>query len=82
MHQQPTLQDKVAVITGGNSGIGLAAAELFHTQGAKVVIVGRVSGSLLRAVARIGADTVAVQGDVRRITDLDRLYDMVGQRHG
>jgi NAD(P)-dependent dehydrogenase (short-subunit alcohol dehydrogenase family) len=82
MSQQLTLHNKVAVITGGNSGIGLATAELFHTQGAKVVIFGRDPGSLQRAAARIGADTVAVQGDVRRIADLDRLYEAVAQRHG
>jgi NAD(P)-dependent dehydrogenase (short-subunit alcohol dehydrogenase family) len=76
------LQGKIAVITGGNSGIGLAIAELFHREGAKVAIFGRDAATLQSAANRIGADTVAVQGDVRRIDDLNRLYDAVGSRLG
>jgi NAD(P)-dependent dehydrogenase (short-subunit alcohol dehydrogenase family) len=76
------LQDKVAVITGGNSGIGLAIAELFHREGARVAIFGRDATTLERAARRIGADTLAVAGDVRRIEDLGRLYEAVAARFG
>jgi NAD(P)-dependent dehydrogenase (short-subunit alcohol dehydrogenase family) len=82
MNPQRKLQGKVAVVTGGNSGIGLAIAELFHREGARVAIFGRDASTLASAVQRIGADVVAVQGDVRRIDDLNRLYDTVGSRLG
>src|SRR5258708_7638511 len=76
------LQNKVAVITGGNSGIGLATAELFTREGAKLAILGRDAKSLQSAGARVGADCLAVQGDVSRIEDLDRLYRAVDNRFG
>jgi len=76
------LSGKIAVITGGNSGIGLAAAELFVKEGAQVVVTGRRQGELDAAVARIGAGAVGVQGDVSVLADLDRLYAEVKERFG
>ncbi len=68
------LKDKVAVITGGNSGIGLSIAQEFKAQGAKVAILGRNKTTLEAAVKSLGEDTVAVQGDVCRVADLEQLY--------
>jgi NAD(P)-dependent dehydrogenase (short-subunit alcohol dehydrogenase family) len=76
------LQDKVAVITGGNSGIGLATAREFTANGAKVVIFGRSRRSLDQAVASLGGDAVAIEGDVRRLGDLERLFRLVGDKFG
>src|ERR1700737_4823110 len=63
------LEGKVAVITGGNSGIGLATAELFRAEGAKLGLFGRDSASLQNAAIRLGGNVLAVQGDVCRIAD-------------
>lgn len=76
------LEDKVAVITGGNSGIGRATAEEFQRQGAKVVIFGRSRESLDATAQALGDDALAVQGDVSRLDDLDRLFSEVMERHG
>jgi NAD(P)-dependent dehydrogenase (short-subunit alcohol dehydrogenase family) len=67
------LKDKVAVITGGNSGIGLATAREFKGNGAKVVIFGRSRKTLDEAATSLGDGVLAVQGDVRNLGDLDRL---------
>jgi NAD(P)-dependent dehydrogenase (short-subunit alcohol dehydrogenase family) len=77
-----TLTDKVAVITGGNSGIGLATAQEFIQNGAHVTIFGRNQHTLNETVARLGHDTLAIQGDVRRLADLDRLFTYTAQRFG
>ena len=82
MKTERKLEGKVVVVTGGNSGIGFAIAELFHREGAKIAIFGRETGTLESAAKRIGADAIAVQGDVRRIADLNRLYDTVSDRLG
>jgi NAD(P)-dependent dehydrogenase (short-subunit alcohol dehydrogenase family) len=76
------LRDKVAVITGGSSGIGLATARRFVTEGARVFIIGRRQAELDRAVAQIGRGVTAVQGDVSSLDDLDRLYIQVTEQTG
>jgi NAD(P)-dependent dehydrogenase (short-subunit alcohol dehydrogenase family) len=76
------LEGKVAVVTGGNSGIGLATAQRFADEGAHVFITGRRQGELDAAVKQIGANATAVQGDVSKLADLDRLYATVKQKQG
>ncbi len=76
------LQGKVAVITGGNSGIGLATAQLFAKEGANVVIFGRNAETLKGAEASLEGRGIAVQGDVSNLADLDRLYATVKERYG
>ena len=76
------LEGKIAVITGGNSGIGLAAAQRFVAEGAYVYITGRRQSELDTAVRQIGRNVTAVQGDVSNLADLDRLYATVQQQHG
>jgi NAD(P)-dependent dehydrogenase (short-subunit alcohol dehydrogenase family) len=74
------LQGKVAVITGGSTGIGLATAKLFVREGAYVFITGRREKELDEAVKAIGGNVTAVQGDVAKLADLDRLYETVKQK--
>jgi NAD(P)-dependent dehydrogenase (short-subunit alcohol dehydrogenase family) len=76
------LEGKVAVITGGNSGIGLATAQRFVAEGAYVYITGRRQSELDAAVKQIGKSIIAVQGDVSNLADLDRLYATVKQEKG
>jgi len=76
------LSGKVAVVTGGNSGIGLAIAQRFAAEGAWVFIVGRRRAELDKAVALIGANGEAVQGDVTSAADLDRLFETVKASKG
>jgi NAD(P)-dependent dehydrogenase (short-subunit alcohol dehydrogenase family) len=71
------LAGKVAVITGGTTGIGLAAAKLFVSEGAYVFITGRRQKELDEAVNKIGSNVTGVQGDVSKLADLDRLYETV-----
>jgi NAD(P)-dependent dehydrogenase (short-subunit alcohol dehydrogenase family) len=71
------LEGKVVVITGGSTGIGLAAARLFVKEGANVFITGRRQKELDDAVRAIGRNATGVQGDVARLADLDRLYEAV-----
>ena len=71
------LKNKVAVVTGGNSGIGLGIAQELAEQGAKVFVTGRRQEELDAAVKAIGHGAVGVQGDVTSFADLDRLYDVV-----
>jgi NAD(P)-dependent dehydrogenase (short-subunit alcohol dehydrogenase family) len=76
------LEGKVAVITGGNSGIGLATARRFVTEGAHVFITGRRQAELDDAVRQVGKHVTGVQGDVSNLTDLDRLFAKVKQQQG
>jgi NAD(P)-dependent dehydrogenase (short-subunit alcohol dehydrogenase family) len=77
-----TLEGKVAVITGGSSGIGFATAKLFQQAGAKVAISGRNQKSLDDAVKELGAAVVAVRSDVSKLKDLDMLFDVVTKKFG
>jgi NAD(P)-dependent dehydrogenase (short-subunit alcohol dehydrogenase family) len=76
------LQGKVAVITGGSSGIGLATAKRFVEEGAYVFITGRRKGELDKAVAEIGKNVTAIQSDVSNLADLDRLFQAVEKSKG
>jgi NAD(P)-dependent dehydrogenase (short-subunit alcohol dehydrogenase family) len=76
------LKNKVAVITGGNSGIGLATAQRFVAEGAQVFITGRRQNELDAAVKLIGGNVTGVQGDVSKLADLDRLFATVKQKAG
>lgn len=76
------LKDKTAVITGGNSGIGLATAREFVGNGASVVIFGRDQRTLDKAVNELGPRGLAVRGDVRKLADLERLFAQAGARFG
>jgi NAD(P)-dependent dehydrogenase (short-subunit alcohol dehydrogenase family) len=76
------LRDKVAVITGGNSGIGLATAREFIANGARVTIFGRNPATLAQAADTLGGHVMAIQGDVRKLADLDRLFVETNKRFG
>src|SRR5215471_3561120 len=76
------LNGKIAVVTGGNSGIGLATAKRFVAEGAYVFITGRRQAELDAAVKEIDENVTAVQGDVAILSDLDRLYDIVKKTTG
>ena len=76
------LAGKVAVVTGGNSGIGLSTARRFAEEGAQVVISGRDQKTLDAAVKTIGGNVLAVQSDVSKLADIDKLYKAVSQIFG
>src|SRR3982074_2070831 len=76
------LEGKTAVITGGTEGIGLATAKLFVKEGAYVFIMARREKELDEAVTAIGSNVTGVQGDVAKLTDLDRLYETVAKAKG
>jgi NAD(P)-dependent dehydrogenase (short-subunit alcohol dehydrogenase family) len=76
------LEGKVAVITGGNSGIGLASAKRFLDEGARVAISGRSQKTLDEAVKLLGKDVLAVQSDTAKIGDIENLFAAVKQKFG
>lgn len=76
------LEGKVAVITGGSTGIGLATAQRFACEGAYVFITGRRQSELDAAVEQIGKNVTGVQGDASNLADLDRLYSIVKEQKG
>ncbi len=76
------LEGRVAVITGGNSGIGRAAPELFTAEGANVVVSGRNQDTLDETVGAIGNGTLAVRADVSKLADIDSLFEQAVSRFG
>jgi NAD(P)-dependent dehydrogenase (short-subunit alcohol dehydrogenase family) len=76
------LEGKIAIITGGTEGIGLATAKLFVKEGAYVFITGRRQKELDEAVKAISSNVSAVQGDIAKLPDLDRLYETVSKEKG
>ena len=76
------LEGKIALITGGNSGIGLATAKQFVNEGAYVFITGRRERELAAAVKEIGRNVTGVQGDVSNLGDLDRLFAQIKREKG
>src|SRR5882724_6329100 len=76
------LEGKVALITGGNSGIGLATAKQFVNEGAFVFITGRREAELAAAKKQIGKNVTAIQGDVSNLDDLDRWFAQIRKEKG
>src|SRR5437660_2129833 len=76
------LADKVAVVTGGSAGIGLAIAKCFAREGARVFITGRRQSELDKAVASIGGSAAEIQGDASNLADLDRIYATIKAQAG
>ncbi|MCU1307564.1 MAG: putative dehydrogenase like protein [Acidobacteriaceae bacterium] len=76
------LDGKIALITGGNSGIGLATAKRFVKEGAYVFITGRRQSNLDEAVKQVGSNVTGVQGDVAKLDDLDRLFAQIKKEKG
>lgn len=76
------LEGKIALITGGTTGIGLASAQEFVAQGATVFITGRRQAELDKAVAAIGPRAIGIQGDVAKLEDLDRIYREIAEKAG
>ncbi|WP_065258990.1 MULTISPECIES: SDR family NAD(P)-dependent oxidoreductase [Pseudomonas] len=76
------LEGKIALITGGTTGIGLASAQEFVAQGATVFITGRRQAELDKAVAAIGPRAIGIQGDVAKLEDLDRVYREIAEKAG
>ncbi|MBV9673124.1 MAG: glucose 1-dehydrogenase [Verrucomicrobia bacterium] len=82
MDSRTKFQGKVALVTGGASGLGLATARLFASEGAQVFITGRRQDALLAAAGELGRNAIGVQGDVAKLDDLDRLFSVIRERAG
>jgi NAD(P)-dependent dehydrogenase (short-subunit alcohol dehydrogenase family) len=76
------LAGKIALVTGGNSGIGLATAKLFSQEGAKVIIAGRDRATLNESALVIGGDVLALQADVAHLAQIDHLYQEIAEKFG
>ena len=76
------LEGKVALVTGGSSGLGLATAQRFAAEGARVFVTGRRQAELDKALPLISADAIGVQGDISKLADLDRLYEIIRDKAG
>src|SRR5262249_61638134 len=76
------LEGKIALVTGGNSGIGLATAKQFVSEGAYVFITGRREPELKGALNEIGKNVTAIRNDVSNLADLDRLFEQIKQKEG
>ena len=76
------LEGKIALVTGGTSGIGLATAKEFMTEGAYVFITGRRAPELAAAVKEIGSNVIGIQGDASNLGDLDRLFEQIKREKG
>src|SRR2546428_12609149 len=76
------LEGKIALVTGGNSGIGLATARQFVSEGAYVFITARRDAQLAAAVKEIGRNVTGGQGDVSKLGDLDRLFAQIKRERG
>ncbi len=74
------LKNKIALVTGGSSGIGLATAKRFVEEGAYVFIAGRRQAELDKAIAQIGSNVTGVKTDIAKLGDLDRLYETVAKK--
>ncbi|MEU0475806.1 SDR family NAD(P)-dependent oxidoreductase [Streptomyces olivaceus] len=77
-----SLQDKVAVVTGGNAGIGRAIARAYHAEGARVFVTGRRQAQLDEVEAELGPQVTGIRCDVDRLDDLDSLYRTVAEQAG
>lgn len=78
----PRLKGKIALVTGGNGGLGLATAKRFLAEGATVVITGRRQNQLDAALAELGDGASGVQGDISKLDDLDKLFSTIKEQHG
>lgn len=78
----PRLKGKIALVTGGNGGLGLATAKRFLAEGASVVITGRRQNQLDAALAELGDGASGVQGDISKLGDLDKLFATIKEQHG
>lgn len=76
----PLLENKIAGVTGGSSGIGLATAKRFVEEGAYVFIASRRQAEVDKAVADIGKNVTGVKTDISKLDDLDRLYETVAKK--